>query len=101
MHWRVRGSRGGSRHCSRLRRGACAHVLVKEIQLPSDWEECSLTFMILSRSSKKRWGLSGFVKVGEVLVAADKGNADDWESVNGVLARSKISGSLLHRTSLR
>ena len=33
-----------------------------EIHFPSDWEEGSLTFMILSRSSKKRWGLSGFVK---------------------------------------
>ena len=89
----------GARRCSR--HGARAHVSARRLAFPSDGEEGSLTFMILSRSSKKRWGLSGFVKVGEVLVAADKGNADDWESVNGVLARSKISGSLLHRTSLR
>ena len=53
------GGRGTARDS---RRGARAHVSVKEIHFPSDWEEGSLTFMILSRSSKKRWGLSGFVK---------------------------------------
>ena len=85
---------GGAALLAAWRTRSC---LGEETRFPSDGEEGSLTFMILSRSSKKRWGLSGFVKVGEVLVAADKGNADDWESVNGVLARSKISGSLLHR----
>ena len=44
------------------RHGACAHGSAKETRFPSDGEEGSLTFMILSRSSKKRWGLSGFVK---------------------------------------
>ena len=57
--WLSRGGRGTVRDS---RRGARAHVSVKEIYFPSDMEEGSLTFMILSRSSKKRWGLSGFVK---------------------------------------
>ena len=52
----------GARRCSRQRHGARAHVSAKETRFPSDGEEGPLTFMILSRSSKKRWGLSGFVK---------------------------------------
>ena len=44
------GGRGTARDS---RRGARAHVSVKEIYFPSDWEEGSLTFMILSRSSTR------------------------------------------------
>ena len=47
---------------ARRGRVASAHGLAKETCFPSDGEGGSLTFMILSRSSKKRWGLSGFVK---------------------------------------
>ena len=56
---------GAGRHCSRSRPAPALRLgdgSVTEIHFPSDWEEGSLTFMILSRSSKKRWGLSGFVK---------------------------------------
>ena len=63
MHWRVYGSRGwGWGGTVRTRGRRPRPVSVTEIHFPSDWEEGSLTFMILSRSSKKRWGLSGFVK---------------------------------------
>ena len=50
---------------ARRGRVASAHAWLgeKETCFPSDGVgEGGLTFMILSRSSKKRWGLSGFVK---------------------------------------
>ena len=44
-------------------RGERSWLGEKETCFPSDGVgEGRLTFMILSRSSKKRWGLSGFVK---------------------------------------
>ena len=50
---------GGAALLAAWRTRSC---LGEETRFPSDGEEGSLTFMILSRSSKKRWGLSGFVK---------------------------------------
>ena len=59
---RVRGSREARDACAWRAAWRVRSCLGEGDPLSVGGGRSSLTFMILSRSSKKRWGLSGFVK---------------------------------------